>query len=77
MNRQDRGCVIGGLFFLAMLAVTVLLLHLATVARVLRDGAAGGGQAPFASMVAIFRPGLRLHGNGKQQLLFPFLAKRP
>lgn len=31
--------------------------------------------APFASMVAIFRPGQRLEGTGKPQLLFPFLAK--
>lgn len=38
---------------------------------------AGPGRAPFASMVAIFRPGSLRAGNGKQQLLFPFLPKRP
>lgn len=43
----------------------------------LRAPASRTGRAPFASMVAIFRPGLRLAGNGKRQLLFPFLSKRP
>ena len=31
--------------------------------------------APFASMVAIFRPGRRHEGTGKVQLIFPFLPK--
>jgi len=35
------------------------------------------GRAPFASFVAVFRPGLKLGGNGKRQLLFPFLSKVP
>jgi site-specific DNA-methyltransferase (adenine-specific) len=35
------------------------------------------GRAPFASFVAVFRPGLKLAGNGKRQLLFPFLSKAP
>lgn len=35
------------------------------------------GQAPFASMVAVFRPGARFTGTGKRQLLFPFLSKVP
>lgn len=31
--------------------------------------------APFASMVAVFRPGSRHEGSGKDQILFPFLSK--
>jgi phage N-6-adenine-methyltransferase len=40
-----------------------------------RPGKTGRCNAPFASMVAIFRPGKRLEGTGKKQLLFPFLPK--
>jgi phage N-6-adenine-methyltransferase len=40
-----------------------------------RLGGAGSGRAPFASMVAIFRPGARYTGTSHSQLLMPFLAK--
>lgn len=32
-------------------------------------------RAPFASMVVIYRPGSRHEGNGREQLLFPFLPR--
>lgn len=35
------------------------------------------GRAPFASMVVVFRPGVKHTGTSRPQLLFPFLPKRP
>lgn len=42
-----------------------------------RRGGAASGRAPFASMVVIFRPGLKHTGTSRPQLLFPFLARTP
>jgi phage N-6-adenine-methyltransferase len=43
----------------------------------LRGGISRAGRAPFASMVAVFRPGVVRQGTGRAQLLMPFLPKRP